>query len=252
MRMERQEYKGVSKRAKALLDGQENYDVDFKRAVSGLESDDMVAFANSRHGGAILIGVDEMEIADGRQRGKIVGCPVGDKEKLSIISRAESCTPPVEVRIVVENAGVLPFYRVEIPSGSEKPYCTSKGTYKIRGDGINQPLTPQRLLTLFVESESHEFIERFQRATQELEQKLGQLFEGSATLEMILSRLSTSIRGLESASAEPHGSSEALLATLHRLEDRVARIEAMTAEIGNRVAGQPDHSGNADSPDPTG
>jgi predicted HTH transcriptional regulator len=114
--MEKQEYKGVSKRARALLNGQENYDVDFKRAVSGLESDDMVAFANSRHGGAILIGVDEMKIADGRQRGKIVGCPVGDKEKLSIISRAESCIPPVEVQIIVENAGSCLFIGWRFPA----------------------------------------------------------------------------------------------------------------------------------------
>lgn len=190
----------------------------------------MVAFANSRHGGAILIGVDEMKIADGRQRGKIVGCPVGDKEKLSIISRAESCIPPVEVQIIVENAGVLPFYRVEIPGGSEKPYCTSKGTYKIRGDGINQPLTPQRLLTLFVESESHEFIDRFQAATRELEQKMAQLYEGSATLEAILSRLFAAIQVLESAGEGSHGSSEALSAALERLEERIARIEAATVE----------------------
>jgi len=229
--MEKLEYKGLSKRAKLLLSRQESYDVDFKRAISGLDSEDFVAFANSRRGGTLLIGVDETETPDGRQRGKIVGCPVGDKEKLSIISRAESCIPAIEIKVIVENAGALPFFRIEIPSGPQKPYCTSRGTYKIRGDGINFPLTPQRLLTMFLESESQEFIEKFRDATEDLEQKLGRLFESSVTLEEVLSRTFASARNAESLADETSSASDAVLAAIRRLDARVAQLEAHTAEL---------------------
>src|SRR5262249_10559769 len=129
------EYKTLSQRAKQLLSREEGFEVDFKRALSGLEAEDIVAFANSKAGGAILIGVDESKGADGRQAGIIVGCPVGDYDKRKILDKAHQCVPPVDVTVHVENRSDKAFYRLEIPSGPNKPYCTSGGTYKIRGDG---------------------------------------------------------------------------------------------------------------------
>lgn len=169
------EHAGISERARDLLNRQEDRDVDFKRQLSGLASADLVAFANSPTGGAILIGVDESANSDGLQRGLIVGCPVGDKEKLVILNKAESCVPPIEIEIYVENAAEIPFLRIEIPSGPDKPYCTRKGIYAIRGDGRTKALLPGRLLSLFLETEAEQFFTRFREATGELESSLGVL-----------------------------------------------------------------------------
>jgi ATP-dependent DNA helicase RecG len=166
------EYKGISKRARLLLSQEEDYDVEFKLSLGQLDTQDIVAFANSETGGTVLIGVEELKTSTGRQRGKVVGCPIGDRQKLSIINRAESCVPPVDIEIFVENSSRTPFYRVEIPSGSQKPYCTAGGIYKIRGDGRTKPLLPNRLLYMFIESESREFIERFREAAADLEVSL--------------------------------------------------------------------------------
>jgi ATP-dependent DNA helicase RecG len=166
------EFKGLSRRARLLLNRDEGYDVEFKRSLGGLDAHDIAAFANSEVGGAILIGIEEVATGEGRQEGRIRGCPVGDREKQSIINKAESCIPPVDIEIFVENSNRTPFYRIEIPSGSRKPYCTAGGTYKIRGDGRTKPLLPGRLLFMFVETESQKFIERFREATTELETSL--------------------------------------------------------------------------------
>ena len=162
-------FKGLSERAKILLNREEGSDMDFKRSVSSFKADDMVAFANAKSGGTLMLGVDEMPDERGRQIGKIVGCKINDDAKMTILNRANSCIPPVEIEIFVENDDTLPFYRVEIPSGKNKPYCTSGGTYKIRDDGQNKTLEPTLLLELFLQRESDTFVNRFQTATSELD-----------------------------------------------------------------------------------
>ncbi len=170
------EYSGLSEKAEELLGSQESRFLDFKESVGGLSSDDLVAFANSEAGGTILLGVKENKNARGRQVTEIVGCEIGDRAKLSILGKAGSCVPPVEVDVIVENSeGRKPFLRVEIPSGLKKPYSTSGGTYKIRGDARNNPLTPERLLSLFMDTENAQFINRFSQATQDLEEGLSEL-----------------------------------------------------------------------------
>jgi ATP-dependent DNA helicase RecG len=183
------EYRRVSKRARLLLNREEGYDVEFKLPLGQLDTQDIVAFANSEAGGAVLIGVEEVKTSTGRQRGRIKGCRVGDREKLSIINKAESCVPPVDVEVFVENSSRTPFYRVEVPSGSQKPFCTAGGTYKIRGDGRTKALLPSRLLYMFVESESREFVDRFREATKNLEISL--LDTKSRVIEDMKSLLST-------------------------------------------------------------
>jgi ATP-dependent DNA helicase RecG len=168
----RPEYGTLSQRAQLLLGRSEGYGLEFKEAIHALEPEDLVAFANSPRGGAVLIGVREFDAENGRQRGEIVGCAVGDLEKLSILNRAESCVPPIAVDIFIENADRKPFFRVEIPSGPNKPYCTAAGTYKMRGNGRTLPLLPSRLLAMFMASENQEFVERFKAATTELEREL--------------------------------------------------------------------------------
>ncbi|HWI47152.1 MAG TPA: ATP-binding protein [Rummeliibacillus sp.] len=161
--------KKISERASILLNKEEGYDVDYKRNQKGLSVDDLVAFANSSKGGAILLGVDESINEDGQQIGKVVGCTIGDKEKLSILNKASDCQPSVDIEIHVENEGETPFYRIEIPSGEHKPYSTFKGTYLIRGDGRNLPLNRSRLLNIFLQEQSETFFNRFKKVTEELE-----------------------------------------------------------------------------------
>jgi hypothetical protein len=159
------EFPTISDRAERLLSREGDFDVAFKNSISGLESDDLVSFANSATGGAILIGVTRTRHGNGGHWTALVGCTVGDRERLKILAKANQCVPPVPVSIFVENCAEKPFYRIEIPSGSHKPYCTSGGTYKIRGDGRNEMLYPAQLLALFLEAEGVELVRWFQKAT---------------------------------------------------------------------------------------
>jgi len=160
--------KWITKRCRNLLAKEESFDVDFKVCLKGLAVDDLVAFANSPTGGTILIGVDEDTNAIGRQVGKVVGCKVGDNEKMIIMNKANECRPPVDITIYVENEDENPFYRIEIPSGQFKPYSTPKGTYLIRGDGRNLALNRDMLLQMFLDEQGDTFLNRFKNATEDL------------------------------------------------------------------------------------
>jgi ATP-dependent DNA helicase RecG len=163
----------LSEKAEELLGSQESAVLDFKESVGGLSSEDLVAFANTDSGGTVLLGVRENRDDRGRQAAEIIGCEIGDKAKLSILGKAASCMPPVEVTVILENSeGEKPFLRIEIPSGPGKPYCTSGGTYKVRGDARNDALTPDRLLQLFMDAENDRFMQRFSRATEDLEHSI--------------------------------------------------------------------------------
>ncbi len=137
---------GMSEQVRQLLQRPEGVDVDFK-ANTKVDAEDFVAFANSEQGGVLLLGVQE-ETVDGRQRGRVVGCEVDDEARLSIVNKAAGCIPPVEVHVAIEQEGSKSFFVVTVPSGKDKPYCTSGGTYKIRGDGRNIALDPKSLLGL--------------------------------------------------------------------------------------------------------
>ena len=231
------EFKTISGRANRLLHREEDFDVDFKRSIAGLESDDLVSFANSRRGGAILIGVDESKDGNGRQTAVVVGCPVGDGEKLKILSKSNQCSPPVRLSVFVENSDEKPFYRIEIPSGPHKPYCTSGGTYKTRGDGRKETLHPPQLLSLFLETEGGEFLRRFQEATTNLETAVretkeritAELKELSTSVLLIegdikesLDEIGSSASNAESNAEQAHGLSEE---TMHLMDQIHAMVE---------------------------
>lgn len=171
----RNAYKGLSKLAKSLLQMDEGYDVDFKQNIEGLKVEDLVAFANSENGGYILLGVDQNKDRSGEMSPLIVGCPVNDNSKLRILGKANDCIPSIKIEIIVENSNRIPFYRIDIPSGTQKPYATKKGVYKIRGDGLNEPLLPTRLLDMFVAEKGDEFIQRFKSATSDIESQVDQM-----------------------------------------------------------------------------
>jgi len=234
--MSQREYQGISERARRLLNGQEDRYVDFKQSAAGMDTEDIVAFANSPTGGTVLLGVEEAQKPDGRQYGKVIGCAVGDQERLSILSRAESCIPRIEVDVITENLGDKPFFRIEIPGGPQKPYCTSRGTYKIRGDGANKPLTPRRLLGLFLDSESEEFLDRFRKATEELDSQMNHLL---ATMNMLM-RVSRTLDSGDTAQAPGEQIStlpKEVYAKLegqngHYLADVQRKLEAILAHLG--------------------
>lgn len=222
--MEKDVYMSISRKSRALLNRQEGLDVDFKLTVKGVEATDLVAFANSERGGTILVGVGEVEDVNSMQQGKIIGCSVGDKERLFILSKSESCVPPVELNIIIENYARRPFYRIEIPSGKEKPYCTAGGTYKIRGDGRTNTLLPGRLLSLFIEKQSEIFFNRFREATKELylvENRLDNLQEG--------------VHNADSLSGETAGNFDSLAAGMIKLRERILRLEKGLSNIDKKL-----------------
>lgn len=248
--MKKDVYMSISRKTKALLNRQEGLDVDFKMTVKGLESTDLVAFANSERGGTILLGVGEAEGEHSIQKGRIIGCPVGDKERLYILSKAESCVPPVELNIIIENYARKPFYRIEIPSGKDKPYCTAAGTYKIRGDGRTNTLLPGRLLSLFVEKQSEIFFQRFREATKELgksmqgsnsvfQEEMQEVFKKIMNMEYYVeNRLDNILEGIENAeslSVESICSSEAITVGMYRLRERLEILEESIQKIDDKL-----------------
>ncbi len=236
------EYKTISKRAKVLLEKGENIDVDYKEIINGISMDDFVAFANSENGGAILIGIEEVKDSSGIQRGRIIGCPVGDSERMKLVNKAKECTPIVEFDLVIENSTHRPFYRLEILSGKDKPYCTPKGTYLIRGNGRNIPMLPNNLLNLFLKLESESFIEKFKNATDELTNKLNilkeqvenlkdiqqEIYDKSWQLEGQLEEISGLAESAESLSDDAMSFSDE---TLSKFEDVENKLDEMNIDI---------------------
>lgn len=248
--MEKDVYMSVSRKTKALLNRQEGLDVDFKMTIKGVESTDLVAFANSERGGTILVGVGETEDENSMQKGKIIGCSVGDKERLFVLSKAESCVPPVEVNLIIENYARRPFYRIEIPSGKEKPYCTAGGTYKIRGDGRTNTLLPGRLLSLFIEKQSEIFFNRFREATKELgksmissnsalQEELHDLLVKILNMEYLvenrLGNIQEGVENTETMTNETVCNFDSMFVGVNRIKERISRLEKGLSKIDRKL-----------------
>ena len=163
-----QEFKSIQENTQKLLDKTEGFDVDFKQSLSNVNADDFVAFANSAGGGTLLFGVKEITDAQGKQRGHVIGCDVSDKAKLSILDKALSCVPPIDVIVTIENTDHIPILRVDIPAGKHKPYCTSSGRYTIREDGRKRPLVPNELWEIFLRTKKKQFANNLQEAVEPL------------------------------------------------------------------------------------
>lgn len=232
--MDVKEFRNLTVRAKSLLNAGEGFNIEYKKSLSDLSNEDIVAFANSDSGGTILVGVEEYKTSEGRQRGRIVGCPVGDKEKIGIVSRAENCIPPIKLDIIIENSNKHPFFRIEIQAGSDKPYCTPGGTYKTRGDGHNIPLSPSRLLSIFMENESHDFIQKFRATTRELEIRL----------EAVLYRLDEvhdSVEFVSSDIADARSVSDEATSTAEQVVEKADEISASSNALHEKLDVLLDH-----------
>lgn len=236
-------FKGLTRRTRLLLARQEDYDVEFKRSVAGIDQGDLVAFANSPRGGTLLLGVDEGMGPDGRQCGIVVGCPVGDREKMIIQNKASDCVPPVRAEIFIENTAKRPLIRLEIPSGPNKPYCTRRGTYKIRGDGRTDAMYPLRLLSIFVEKEGERFLERFRRATGQMKSSvqadftavLSDLASMEERINASLGQIFRTASEAELESSQAKGYSDETLELLRISARRLGRIEGALRNNNDKV-----------------
>ena len=225
-------FKGLSKRAQKLLSSPESLDVDFKSKPKGVSADDLVAFANSEHGGAILIGVEERTSPAGVQYGEPVGCTVDDETRLLIMSRAASCSPAVQLAVFIENTQKAPFLRIEIPSGSSKPYATGGGTYKIRSDGRNRPVPPNELLKIQLETQGNEFKERFETATQQVGAKLEEMLDSVAQLE---ARIQSEISDIGSTLGWAEYKAGDAADIIETVEFRIRKLERTIANLDKRL-----------------
>ena len=242
----KREYRGVSQRARSLLANPEGIDVDFKRESNGIKSRDMVSFANSSQGGAILVGVDEYTSEDGLQRGRIVGCDVDDSARLSLINKATDCYPIVEIELIVENISRKPFFRIEIPPGSKRPYCTQRGEYAIRADARSRALYPEELLAMFMDREGELFLSRFREAVAQLEHRLGQMDHafGSGMVQLVthLEELDVQVRHtlsrVDSMTDSAKKRSRNMLQALRDSQDSIAGLEALLVAQNGNPAGR--------------
>ncbi|MDO6562583.1 ATP-binding protein [Amphritea sp. 1_MG-2023] len=238
----RREYRGVSQRAKSLLAKPEGVDVDFKREISGIKSRDLVSFANSAQGGAILVGVDEYTSPDGVQRGRIVGCDVDDGARLSLINKSTDCYPIVDIELVIENISRKPFFRLEIAPGNKRPYCTQRGEYAIRADARSRALYPEELLAMFMDREGELFLSRFREAVAQLEQRLGQMDHafGAGMVHLVthLDELDSQVRRMlarvDQMTDSAKKRSRNMLQALRDSQDSIAGLEVLLmAQNGN-------------------
>jgi GNAT superfamily N-acetyltransferase len=198
---EQKRLKSLSDATRQFLTQGEGQVADFKRAPDGISADDLVAFANSAEGGAILAGVGEESI-NGAQVGVILGCDVSDSTILQVLNKAISCLPPVSIDIVIENLNEKPILRVSVPSSPTKPHCTPKGVYCLRDGTRNRALHPGELLKIFLENEARVFTDRFVAATTHISEELGNLEKSlSNTIENMSDQLGWAEYNLDDTSS---------------------------------------------------
>lgn len=160
-----------------ILNIEESWDLEFKRDANAIDREDLVAFANAENGGKILAGVEQIDLQNGQQGGRVVGCDVSDKSRQRITSLADTCVPKIKVIIFTRTVKKMSYFEIQIPSGDLKPYCTTSGTYKTRVEGRNESLTPEKLLALYLKQESGKFLASFKEATVDLKAQVASEFE---------------------------------------------------------------------------
>lgn len=140
----------LSALTRSLLARGESREVDYKQSIGQEFNDILVAFANSDRGGYCLLGVADDRDASGRHIGRVVGIEVSDRTRGQIQSRADATIEPIEIELVpeVDDATGKHIYRVHIPPGRHKPYCTKGGRYLIRRDGQNTAITPAMMASV--------------------------------------------------------------------------------------------------------
>lgn len=197
--------------------------VDYKKTTKGINSEDLVAFANHQ-GGNILVGVIEGS-ENGAQVGRIVGCDVGDGAILEILNKASSCVPPVAVDVFAENLAETPILRVSVSSSETKPHCTPKGMYCRRDGTRTRPLQPQEMLKIFLELESRSFASKFEAAANRISEDLGEL---ESSLESTITRMGDQLGWAEFKLGDTED-------TVDRILSLVANVQRVADEANSRL-----------------
>lgn len=225
----------ISDRARRLLSRPEHLDVECKKSTSELRSEDFVGFANSKTGGAILIGVHAAKRGSGKWGAVLSGCGIGESERRKILAMANQCVPPVPVSIFAENRAEKPFYRIEIPSGTRKPYCTAEGIYKIRNNRRNDTLYPPQLLALFLEADDGEILRRLVQASASVGAVLQDVKQSVALERKNWSESAWELRS--GAQGSPRGPAE-IVSHGESSADGAGELPAGTAECPVRLSSQ--------------
>lgn len=217
--------KSISRITKTLLRDGENERVDYKKIPEGVNSEDLVAFANSPNGGHILTGVAEVASSKGPQQGTIIGCDVSDAIILQILNKAVNCVPPISVDIFIENLDRKPLLRIFIPPSESKPHCTSKGVYCIREGNRNRALHPAELLRVFLDTEARAFANRFQAAANKITKHMLRL---ETSME-------TSIRSMSQQLGWTETKLDDTESTLDSIYDEVSAAAEDIEDVNNRM-----------------
>lgn len=201
---------------RSLLQTGEGEQVDFKKIPDGVSADDLVAFANSPHGGQILVGVVE-ENANGAQVGVVRGCDVTDGAMLQIANKAISCIPPVSIEMFIENLDAKPIIRIEVASSATKPHCTPKGVYNRRDGSRNRPLHPSELLRIFLDAEGKAFADRFEAAAERITADLSSL---ESSLDDSIKSMADQLGWAESQLDDSESNISAILGLVRRIDQK--------------------------------
>lgn len=214
-------FSGITVNTNKLLADGEGERVDFKRTVDGLQTDDLVAFANRNEGGVILLGVAEQAKSDGSQIGVVVGCDITDGAVLQILNKAISCVPPIPIKIFAENTADKPILRVQVLPSNSRPHSTPKGVYCRRDGSRNRPLHPTELLEIFLTSEGRVFAERFQESAAKIVDGLDDL---EASLEKRIQSIGDQLGWAEFKVGDTEDTVDTILALVRGLGNETADI----------------------------
>ena len=124
-----QKLKTTVKELKLILEEGEGYFIEFKERVNSDLNKELVAFANAS-GGRIFIGIND--------RSEICGSDLSNKTTSQIQTIAESCDPPVSIKI--EKLTSKNVIVIHIPESSNKPHRCNKGFY-LRNGANSQKMT---------------------------------------------------------------------------------------------------------------
>jgi predicted HTH transcriptional regulator len=235
------EFKRISKKARDLLNKSEGLDVEFKQNHGGIKGATLVSFANSISGGTILVGIEEDTSPEGIQFGKVIGCNVTDNDKLIIQNKASDCIPPIKIDIYIENINKAPFFRIEVPPGKHKPYCTKSGEYKIREDGRDRALHPDELLAIFLSKEGEKFLSDFKRAIKSVEDGvnfmhanlMGEVDEMMDHFRSANFQISAQLDEAAGAVGDAHAESEDVNTNIQYLAGDVERLARLVVDCAN-------------------
>ncbi len=139
----------LTERIKALLQGAEGLEVEFKREPKSLRPEDITAFAN-HSGGTILVGVEERKHPTGERYGAVFGVKGVADALQAVQGIVASCNPKINVRIEDQEEHGKSILVLDVPEGPAKPYWTGAGLYVTRRAGRKDAIDPLMMRDLLM------------------------------------------------------------------------------------------------------